>query len=526
MKLSNPTVNLNNIVETPKYATRFKERSGISDETYSGDSLDLSSESDKAPEQDCKAPWQEFLQSEKVSSADLNSKLFEDFPVWRVVKTLFYLLSLAIIYIPLCICLSIKYYLFKYKPVENKGITVVVTGVRMSKGTMLLKWFGKAGYKVVVVESEDFWCAGSRFSKYVSEFHTIPSKCPKAYVKNLVQIVKDCKAQYFIPACSPATEEWDAMVADELSADGVMCLQLPYKESQALGHKFEFTKIMKESRVPTPETFLLESDDDVFRVNEELKERSVQQTFILKNNQFDPMHRLDLFELPASDTDITAYLSKIRRDGNPITLDAPWVAQRFVDGQMWTSLHVQVKGQMCLYSSTKATASCFTWANETNDQIKTWNQRLAATLPVNGILCNDFIVDKTDGVAYIIECNPRLHSCISLFHNEPCMADVLLGRTKLAEPHSCPTFTTFNEWFALLDPTYYLDEESPLILRLRSFFGHWHCKDPILDEEDILPFLMIHFFQIPVLLVNTALARRPWKKIDFQIGKVVELGGH
>jgi len=37
---------------------------------------------------------------------------------------------------------------------------------------------------------------------------------------------------------------------------------------------------------------------------------------------------------------------------------------------------------------------------------------------------------------------------------------------------------------------------------------------------------MINFFQVPMLLVDTLIAGRPWKKIDFQIGKVVELGGY
>ena len=50
--------------------------------------------------------------------------------------------------------------------------------------------------------------------------------------------------------------------------------------------------------------------------------------------------------------------------------------------------------------------------------------------------------------------------------------------------------------------------------------------DPIFDPEDMLPFIMIHFFQMPFLLLDTFVAHRPWKKIDFQIGKVVELGGY
>lgn len=37
-------------------------------------------------------------------------------------------------------------------------------------------------------------------------------------------------------------------------------------------------------------------------------------------------------------------------------------------------------------------------------------------MKISGIFTNDFIVDKHDGVAYAIECNPRLGSQVSLFH--------------------------------------------------------------------------------------------------------------
>ena len=62
--------------------------------------------------------------------------------------------------------------------------------------------------------------------------------------------------------------------------------------------------------------------------------------FILKNIDYDPVHRLDLFRLPASDKDIQNYLDKITRDGNPITEEHPWSIQRYIDGTMWATCQV------------------------------------------------------------------------------------------------------------------------------------------------------------------------------------------
>ena len=114
------------------------------------------------------------------------------------------------------------------------------------------------------------------------------------------------------------------------------------------------------------------------------------------------------------------------------------------------------------------------------------------------------------------------------------MANIIIGKhkNKMVEPSSDkPTFTTLNELFVLLDPSYYADEELnqnvSLDLRLVNFIKNLLTGcDPIFDEKDMLPFFMINFFQMPMLLMDTAIANRPWKKIDFQIGKVVELGGY
>ena len=45
------------------------------------------------------------------------------------------------------------------------------------------------------------------------------------------------------------------------------------------------------------------------------------------------------------------------------------------------------------------------------------------------------------------------------------------------------------------------------------------------DPEDPMPFFMLNHFQLPGLLLDTMIRGTPWKKLDFAIGKVVELNG-
>ncbi|NEQ26041.1 MAG: ATP-grasp enzyme, partial [Microcoleus sp. SIO2G3] len=50
-------------------------------------------------------------------------------------------------------------------------------------------------------------------------------------------------------------------------------------------------------------------------------------------------------------------------------------------------------------------------------------------------------------------------------------------------------------------------------------------KDAIFEPDDPLPFLMVHHWQIPLLLLDNLRRMAGWIRIDFNIGKLVELGG-
>ena len=50
-------------------------------------------------------------------------------------------------------------------------------------------------------------------------------------------------------------------------------------------------------------------------------------------------------------------------------------------------------------------------------------------------------------------------------------------------------------------------------------------REAVFDAADPLPFLALNHLQLPWLLLGTMARGTPWKKLDFAIGKVVELGG-
>ena len=50
-------------------------------------------------------------------------------------------------------------------------------------------------------------------------------------------------------------------------------------------------------------------------------------------------------------------------------------------------------------------------------------------------------------------------------------------------------------------------------------------KEAIFDWHDPLPFFLVHHFQIPILLLQDLKRQRGFVRIDFNIGKLVQLGG-
>jgi len=470
---------------------------------------------------------------------------FEDNIRYRAIKTILQLFLIACMYIPICILTKLRYLIrSKDKASPKKNITIVITGAKMYKSTLFMKWMGKAGYDIVLVETEKFWCAGSRFSKYVKKFVTVADAIqdPDKYVEDMVSVCLKNGAKIFIPVCAPATEKLDSVVGERLKEYGIQSIHAPIDVFEQLNDKHQFCMLMEKFNLPVPESFLVKSNKDVFALNNKLQQRmelcgddeKYKHKFILKNIEYDPVHRLDLFTLPAKEKYLDEYLSRIERDGNAITNDRPWTVQRFIDGEMWSTCHVQINGEICFSTISKASGSCFNWYMVPNDKIKNWMHTFADNLEINGIFTNDFIVDKNDGIPYAIECNPRLGSQVSLLHATPNMADIIIGLhpQKQIEPEiGTSTFTTMNELFVLIDPENYADEvfgqNKALVGRLFNIIrAMTEQKDPIFDEEDMLPFFMINFFQMPLLLLDTAIANRPWKKLDFQIGKVVELGGY
>ena len=121
-----------------------------------------------------------------------------------------------------------------------------------------------------------------------------------------------------------------------------------------------------------------------------------------------------------------------------------------------------------------------------------------------------------------IECNPRTHSAITTFHDQPDLAAAYLGDLPAGaapvrpRPGSRPTYWIYQEAWRVLTRPMSTRERLRIVLA---------GKDAIFDWGDPLPFLLVHHLQIPSLLMRSLVLGKEWTRIDVNIGKLVEPGG-
>jgi hypothetical protein len=144
-------------------------------------------------------------------------------------------------------------------------------------------------------------------------------------------------------------------------------------------------------------------------------------------------------------------------------------------------------------------------------------------LKLTGQVSFDFI-EAEDGTVYAIECNPRTHSAITMFYNHLKLADAYLNDAPDRDyplqplPDSKPTYWLYHEVWRLTGIRSFAQLQRWVNTILRG-------KDAIFSISDPLPFLAVHHWQIPLLLLGNLQRLKGWIRIDFNIGKLVEIGG-
>ncbi|MGF1514026.1 MAG: ATP-grasp enzyme [Elainellaceae cyanobacterium] len=392
--------------------------------------------------------------------------------------------------------------------------TIMLTGGKMTKALQLARAFHQAGHRVVLVETHKYWLTGHRFSNAVDRFYTVPAPQEdlEGYTQGLLDIAKSEAVDVYIPVCSPASSYYDSLAKATLER----CCRVFHFEvavTKTLDDKFAFAEAARSLGLPVPKSFKITDPQQVLDFDFSQETRP----YILKSIPYDSVRRLNLTKLPCPTPEETAtFVSSL-----PISAAKPWIMQEFIPGQEYCT-HSTVKGgELRLHCCCASSPFQINYDPVEMPDILDWVRHFVQAMALTGQASFDFIRAE-DGTPYAIECNPRTHSAITLFYNHPGVAEAYLGEAQPEPlqplPGGKPTYWLYHELWRLLTARSLQQIRSRLSVISRG-------KDAIFDRHDPLPFLMVHHWQIPLLLLDNLRRGSRWIKIDFNIGKLVEPGG-
>lgn len=401
---------------------------------------------------------------------------------------------------------------FWTKPTRrSSGRTVLLTGGKMTKCLQLARLFRASGDRVIVVETPRYrWC-GTRFSSAVDAFFVVPDieGDGARYRDALVEIAAREKVDLFVPVASPRAAVFDAVAKPHFPAHTEV---FHFDESvvRRLDDKHEFMKLATEFGLSAPESHYIDSKEAMLDFDFPVGKR-----YVLKKVDYDPVHRLDLRTLPHDGW-------RARVEALPIGPDDPWVLQEYLEGREVCTHTTTRDGGMNLYVCSDSSPFQVNYEMLPLGEVRQWVQSFVRQLNATGQISFDFMV-RDDGTVVPIECNPRTHSAITLFHNQPAAAAAYyrdVDKTRSCEPNeeAGHTYWLYHELHRLLHAGS-LRRARFLVERIAT------GKEAVFRWHDPWPFWFHNHVNIVYQIVQTLRAGGRWEKVDFNIGKIIVPGG-
>ena len=409
------------------------------------------------------------------------------------------------------------------EPARPSGRTVLLTGGKMTKSLQLARMFAALGDRVIVGETAKYRYCGTRFSRAVDRFVVLPDfgDDGEDYADALLDVVLEEGVDLFVPVASPAAAHFDALAKPRL-AQHTEVFHFDADVVDMLDDKFAFCERCHDYGLSAPEVHRIESPTTLLNFVWPAGKR-----YVLKSIAYDPVYRLDLRTLPHP-----GWQDRVR--ALPISAQQPWVLQEFVEGREVCTHSTVRDGEVMLYICCDSSPFQVNYDMLDLPDVYEWVSTFLRKLGGTGQASFDFIV-QSDGQVMPIECNPRTHSAITLFHDqlEGAQAYYAAGEpgAKQWRPHTSgrPTYWLYHElwrWVCTWRPA------QSAVVREASCRDRqviWRRvregKEAVFRWDDPLPFLFINHVQIPMLLVGSLLQDQGWERIDFNIGKLVTAGG-
>ncbi|CAM9130749.1 unnamed protein product [Heterosigma akashiwo] len=421
--------------------------------------------------------------------------------------------------------------LFSAEVPSNQGKkTILVSGGKMSKSLEICRYLKKQGHKVILVETRDYWFVAPAKSSSVDRFVLLPEhkrEGERAYVDALKQIVFEEKVDVFIPVAHTIDVVVDALVKEELK-DGCFVWCEGLEKSKVLDNKFSFLQTARGFGLRVPEHYIVNTPEQALQIMKTLER---PDKFFMKSIASDPINRTTLRPIPKTLAGQTNYTKKYN-----ISPQTPHLLIQFLDGQEFCTTSIIKDGRILAHTTSPSGPVQLNYKHVDIREIEEWVRNFAQKANLTGSHSFDFLMHE--GKPYPIECNPRLHSAVVNFHENPeVLVDSYLSvldeekkeKTTISE---CSSFPKCKYPAAEARETFWLYNEM-MYLALKAVnhpfeLMHWakHIITALTEREalfsfsDPVPFFWMHHVQMPILLIKALVNRKPYTEIDFNVGKL------
>jgi hypothetical protein len=293
-------------------------------------------------------------------------------------------------------------------------MNILLTGARAPVALDLARRLHAAGHAVFMADSLRFGMG--MFSRVCQRRFVLPrpSDSPLQYLERLKSLIEKLHIELLIPTCEEVftlSRYRDELPCDLLSDD--------IARLTSLHDKFVFSQMAGNDFASTPETRLMNSTQHLLAFQQDIGDD-------LENWVFKPVYSRFASRTMVGPT--TAELIHI----HPSDSD-PWVAQRRIFGQEFSTYSVAREGQLMahacyssVYRAGKGAGICFHSCR--HERILNFVRQFVERFHFRGQIGFD-LIETVDGEVFVLEANPRATSGVHLFDNSNTLADVLTGRS-------------------------------------------------------------------------------------------------
>lgn len=342
--------------------------------------------------------------------------------------------------------------------------TVLITIGRLPKALDFARSFKAAGWRVLIAEPFKSHLTGA--SKCVDQCFQVPppSKGKEAYLSALLRLIEAEAVDLVLPLSEETMHV--AHLVGRLP-ERTRLYAPPVDQLLALHDKAQFPTLAKAHGLTVPETALIESP--------EAQAISECHDFVIKPIYSCSGRAVSLHPAGTSLIPIAA------------TLREPVVVQVQVKGQQYSTFAIAQDGKLLInvtYRGVVMTGSvAVAFERVEMPVIQEWVETFVARLGHSGFISFDFFVDSK-GIAWAIECNPRVTSGVHFIETEdlaPAILDPGAGQIRLRPAKLMQQFypTLTEVQAAMFKGPHFWDR----LKILRS------AQDVTFDARDPMPFI-------------------------------------